>query len=584
MVEINGIDLSQYISFEGLKCNYVKKYDTENEFITESGQHIKNVIGIQRTYDISLGNLPETTKNQLRNASLRGYVSATIDGISGQFLISNFTASLTLATDDGNIWSVSFNASYQKIEIDSSVEDKTDYGIGVYDSTGTKVARYSITNGDVIGSAKISSNSGGMPINGIYSSTLTFTVDRNTSSFVNPPTGALIKLEGYGSQDFFIKSRTLTKNTATFTCSDRIIKLDQIFPVDDYFNESTVWQVWNGSEAWMWGLVDSIRTFCGFGWADISDLDDNTWTTPLNDIRGKTCREILQTITSRRGGIFVARSGGDSGDGIKYIGPFSSKNTLIYTPNIRTEIIEGSIKGPISGVICTNTESGEVFTSGSISDPYLCLKLESKTMNQSDADILFDRVSGQTYIGFDAQRISLATSEIPVLGYRIQPSEDSITYYYPSQISVYISATGPFASLSAEDIVEDELQFITDMQKALDSIKNKIEAGQSYNGVSIDGTGLKCEGTAGKITLADGTIHFYGTGSDDDYTLSTTSGGYTQYTGIMESSKEAQSISVDTDNNTVTVTFTDGHIYTYAADVSQSDNTYSITNERSSWS
>lgn len=574
MVEINGIDLSQYIAFEGLKCNFVKKYDTENEFITESGQHIKNMIGIQRTYDISLGNLPETTKNQLRNASLKGYVVATIDGIYGQFLISNFTASLTLATDDGNIWAVSFTASYQKIEIDSSVTDKTDYGIGIYSADGTKVARYSITYGDVIGSAKITSNAGGMPINGIYSSTLTFTVDRNSSSFVNPPNGALVKIEGYDCQDFFIKNRVSTKNTITFTCQDRSTKLDQEFPVDKYFS---------GTSIYMWGLIDAIRGFCGYSWADISDLE-SVWDTSIDSIRGKTCREILKTITSRRGGIFVSRAGGAGGDGLKYISPFSEVNSYIYTPNIRTEITEGSIKGPIAGVICSNSESGEIFTVGDIDDPYLCLKLESSTMTQSDATIFYNKVSGKIYTGFDLSKIDFSTSDLPVLGYRIQPSETSTTYFYPSQILIYISATGPFASLSAEDVVEDEIQFITDVQKALASINNKIEAGKNYNGVSIDGTGLKCEGTAGKITLADGTIHFYGTGSDDDYTLSTTSGGYTQYTGIMESSKEAQSISVDTDSNTVTVTFTDGHTYTYSADVVQNDNTFSITDERSSWS
>lgn len=580
---INNIKLDDYLTFEGVKCDFSKKYDSENEFITEDGHHIKKVIGFQRIYSVNLSNVSEAVKNQLKTASLRGYVDAEIDGISGQFLLTNFSAALMLATDDLNVWNISFFLARQKIEVDdSSSAERTDYGIGIYDpNTGAKLARYSITNGDIIGSVKITSNAGGIPINGIYSSTLTFTVDKNCAGFTQPPTGAMAKIEGYDLQDFFIKSRTIKKNTASFTCSDRAFKLDQTFPVDDYFNSSTIWSNWNGSEVWMYGIAEAIAKFIGANWADTGDIDEQ-WNIPLEDLRGKTAREILQKITSRRGGIFVVRGGGKSGDGLKYIGPFSQKNTAIYTSNIRSEIVEGSSKGPITGVFCKNTETDATFFAGEVENPYFCLKLESKEMTQADADLFFERTSGKTYTGFSIQKIDLSTSDAPVLGYKIRPEVDSDLsyYYYPSNITISISATGPFASLSADDIVEDEIQFITDLRK---EINKKLEANKNYNGVSIGSDGLKCEGTAGKITLADGTVHFYGTGSNEDYTFSTTAGGYTQYTGVMDSAKQAQSVVVDSENNTVTVTFSDGHVYSYSATVEQSDNTFSIIDEGSSW-
>ena len=61
------------------------------------------------------------------------------------------------------------------------------------------------------------------------------------------------------------------------------------------------------------------------------------------------------------------------------------------------------------------------------------------------------------------------------------------------------------------------------------------------------------------------------------------SGGFTQYDGVMSSSKEATSVSVDKTAGTVTVNFADGHVYKYSAAVTETSSGYNITNETEEW-
>ena len=66
-------------------------------------------------------------------------------------------------------------------------------------------------------------------------------------------------------------------------------------------------------------------------------------------------------------------------------------------------------------------------------------------------------------------------------------------------------------------------------------------------------------------------------------------GGFTQYEGVMSSSKEAQSIEIDKKKGRVVVIFADSdiederHVYLYYSTVQTSDKGFSITDEGDSW-
>ena len=73
--------------------------------------------------------------------------------------------------------------------------------------------------------------------------------------------------------------------------------------------------------------------------------------------------------------------------------------------------------------------------------------------------------------------------------------------------------------------------------------------------------------------MSDGKRHFF----------KCVPGGFTQYDGVMSSSKEATSVSVDKPSGTVTVNFADGHVYKYSATVTETSTGYNITNETEEW-
>ena len=163
------------------------------------------------------------------------------------------------------------------------------------------------------------------------------------------------------------------------------------------------------------------------------------------------------------------------------------------------------------------------------------------------------------------------------VGTKIYEDTDKQNYYILSDAEIHITQNGLFAKLSAPAIQESEFDFEGNITRAL---KNKIEENKKYNGVSINKNGLNCEGVAGKVTLENGSFYFYGTDENEKYGFATKNGGLTNFDGILSSSKEVSSVTVDTDKNVVTVNYADGHIYKYSSEINKSGNVYNITDEK----
>lgn len=70
---------------------------------------------------------------------------------------------------------------------------------------------------------------------------------------------------------------------------------------------------------------------------------------------------------------------------------------------------------------------------------------------------------------------------------------------------------------------------------------------------------------------------------EEAYNLSMAPGGFVQFDGVMSSSKEATSVTVDKTSGTVTINFADGHVYKYSAAVTETASGYNITNETEEW-
>lgn len=61
------------------------------------------------------------------------------------------------------------------------------------------------------------------------------------------------------------------------------------------------------------------------------------------------------------------------------------------------------------------------------------------------------------------------------------------------------------------------------------------------------------------------------------------SGGFAHFDGVISSKKEASKVTVSKSEGTVVVEYTDGHKYTYKADVTETADSFTITSENEKW-
>lgn len=91
-------------------------------------------------------------------------------------------------------------------------------------------------------------------------------------------------------------------------------------------------------------------------------------------------------------------------------------------------------------------------------------------------------------------------------------NEYDLEVYLATNIVIYLSPTGSYASFSGDASSEFEWDFSGHLTQ---QVKDRIAENTKYHGVSISKKeGLQCDGVAGKITMADGEINFYSSSSE----------------------------------------------------------------------
>lgn len=568
---IGGIDVSDYVA--GVSQQMTKVYDTSNAYTTASGKEKKICKGYQTSYQIKLASVPMELKNQLKAKNRVNKVQVYYNDLTFWASLRSFTASCTTL----DFWEVSFTLTASQIDSDGIT--LKDYKLQIHYNESDNVLEYGTAGDSIIGDIKISLNANGLPTSGICASQLSFTLDKN-EDFISPDTNALVQIEGFNCPDFFITSRSYDDNTARFTCTDRSIFLDLPFdsssltPDDEGYVSTD-------------DVLNVIELSCGF--YGHSTTDSVILPKVLySDIEDTTCRDALQIISDSSLGIFFV----DAGENLVFqtIGGGDWETSIV--PDDRTDIITGIVKGPIVGLIARNTETDITYRQGTTSDAYNCFKIESKYITEELAQQIYNIIYGLTYTEFSISKCEI--QRFPRLGGKIYgtAAKDENSYILTAA-EVSISCTGVYASLKAAASQESEWDYEGKLTREMN---RRIEENRKYNGVSISKEGLTCEGTAGKVTMEDGGFWFYGTGQPESsatysegtvlsekYGFATASGGFTEYDGIITSIKEAERVTVDTETNTVTVSFNDGHSFTYSANIKKDGKIYTVSDERSEW-
>lgn len=550
---IDDIEVTEYIS--GISQTINKVYDNFACFAAADGTEKKKTKGTQTVWNISLDCVPTEIKNQIKARNKKDIVRIIMDDDS------IFWASLrgfSSTCYNSKYWSCSFTLTERVKKV--STEDK--YKLRIY-NTETDYIDYSLSNDIIIDDVKISINAGGIPTAGVLASQMSFSLDRSNTEFIAPVTSAKVDVVGFTTPDYFITSRTYTENVASFTLTDRTIFLD--LP----FDSTRVSDKVNNGYVDIDEVLNVIVLDCNFYGHRTEGV---TMSKILySDIENTTCRQILQIISECSVGVFYC----DEGNNLVFQCFGSGDYEKVIDKSRRTDITEGIIKN-IKGIIATNDESGQTYRQGTTSDSYSCFKISSKYIDEELSTQIYNIVFDKTYREFTIEKSEI--DRFVRIGTKIyEDSSKEGNCYIVSSSETHITQNGAFAKLGADAIQESEWDFEGNLTRAL---RNRIEENKKYNGVSIGKNGLICEGTAGKVTLSDGSVYFFGTGQDEKYGFNTKNGGFTTFEGIFSSSKSVSSVSVDTSTNTVTVTYTDGHVYKYSADIQKDGTNFNITNEQ----
>ena len=352
---IRDLDVSQYIQNSGFSESLQKVYDTNNAFTASDGTEINPCLGVRKSYNISLNNVPLNVKNMLRSRSRYGYISCTIGDQEDSFMLEDFSAQVIIQNDTLNLWAVSFTLNAKSIISNES------YQYGIY-SISCEGVEYKMSENQIVGDITITNNAGGLPTDGICASQLSFSIDLTKYAgipYISP--SAECHVHGFSAPTYYVSSRSVSGNVLNVTATDRTVFLD--LP----FNYTSLTPDDDGNVATN-NVLGAIGSQAGFkNGCEGNAIVEAIPKIPYADL-ATTCRSIITALAQAACGTWYC----DAYDTLRFYGFGNWYNTLSFEPSDRTDIQEGVLYGPITGVLGINdsTDSGESerITSGAVSD------------------------------------------------------------------------------------------------------------------------------------------------------------------------------------------------------------------------
>jgi len=485
-LSIGGIEVGSYI--QDYSEEIEKVYDTANSFIASDGTEHKKCSGSRKKISLSLGNVPVAVKNQLKVKSGSTQLTAVIDGASALYDPDNFSAVSIIKTDSLDLWTVGI--SLNDVSISSAgAEISCDYSVT---HLGTE---YSLADGMLVDDIRLSVNAGGAPVSGICASQLTFKINTEKMGF-RPYIEACgeCTVNGVNAPKYYVSGRSLSDGIYTVTATDRTLFLDAPFDhttLTDYVDSDEKVPVAN--------VVSEIARQCGFNGGSTGGLLDKI---PLADLY-TSCRSILEAISVIECGVFCC----SLSETLMFLRFGSYQSNLILSPSEHTDISVGMDKGPIEGVQMTNNSTSgdgdEVYSQGSVGDSLQTILITSKYADAGKAAKLYREIKGLSYTAFSIPH-AVVKDYVPFC--TLLSFTDSDELYLAGDAVTILSLSGIYAELGADVSIETVWDYSGALTRGVNA---RIESGRKYHGVSISSkNGLTCEGTAGKITMADGAIYF----------------------------------------------------------------------------
>lgn len=263
---------------------------------------------------------------------------------------------------------------------------------------------------------------------------------------------------------FYIASRSAPQaGLLSLVCYDRMMMLDQDFDFSGFVGE-------NEKDPFISHVVSAIVSQCGFSGGGSITVHGAT-TIPMDEIKGSTCRKILETLSAGGCGIWYC----SNSNNLTFL-PFGSNDTLVSS-DLYSMIKVGLPKGPISRVVAVNSENGEVFDSLGGTSVSSTVRIESIFASSENIEGILSACRNYELHSFSCDKL-LLDGNIEIGGlFTVEENDYTVLSY-----SLSFSPGGIFASISCPNLNESEFGYLAFAERAA---KDAVQSGRTHKNVMI---------------------------------------------------------------------------------------------------
>lgn len=305
-------------------------------------------------------------------------------------------------------------------------------------------------------------------------------------------------------------------------------------------------------------LMSMITAMCGYaGYSDTTGIIGSVVTkAKKSDVKGKTCRNILDELSRACCGVWLLQNDTGAGDasGTITLIPVDSGFGAVFTAEKYADVYVGGTKrfGKI-----TLTNGSESYSAGASSSAYGTLEIETPYASSELVGVLYGRLKDYTYKAWECSKLLMSS---------FLPSPSSLitfgtkTDMYVNSCTVSLTSTGIYASVGRNAVSEDETEYRNRTERELIM---RYRLGSVMGNTKISKNGIQ-------LVVKDNVNN-----KETDYGFKTYEGGIAKFAGALIDGKMPDKIEKVTNSSGKTERRITYGNKTYSLQYDETDNTKS---------
>lgn len=267
-------------------------------------------------------------------------------------------------------------------------------------------------------------------------------------------------------------------------------------------------------------LMSMITAMCGYvGYSDTTGIIGSVITkAKKSDVKGKTCRNILDELSRACCGVWLLQNDTGTGDvrGTLTLISVDSGFGTVFTAEKYADVYVGGTKrfGKI-----TLTNGSESYSAGTSSSAFGTLEIETPYASSELVGVLYGRLKGYTYKAWECSKL-LMTSFLPFPSSLI--TFGTKTDMYVNSCTVSLTSTGIYASVGRNAVSEDETEYRNRTERELIM---RYRLGSVMGNTKISKNGIQ-------LVVKDNVNN-----KETDYGFKTYEGGIAKFAGVIMDGK-----------------------------------------------